>query len=938
MVTSDTFAFGSFRLMPTERTLLDDGRPLRLGSRALDILVTLIEHAGETVSKDELIARVWPDTAVDDASLRVHIAALRKALGEGRSGDRFITNVPGRGYVFVAPAVRESARTPVSDASAASQDSDVPIPLTRIIGRDAIIATLARQLARHRLLTIVGPGGIGKTTTAVAVANAVRTTYADGVRFVELAPVPDPDLLPSALGSVFGIPLPASNPVGGLAAWLRDKHALIVLDNCEHLISAVAPLVEEIMRSAPRISVLATSREPLRAQGEWRHRLAPLELPPAEAQLTPQGALAYSAVQLFHERASATADDFAIADDDIPALVEICRRLDGVPLALELAAAHVGAFGIKGLAERLHDRLPLLIQGRRTALPRQQTLRATLDWSYDLLSEVEQVVLRRLAIFRADFTLAAAGAVATDSELLRESVVNGVANLVDKSLLVADVGGDVTYYRMLEITRAYVQQRLQESGEGERVARLHARYFRELFVRAEVNASTRSQAEWLADYGRDIGNLRAALQWALSPGGDAALGVALAAAATDFWIALSLFGECCDWAFKAIALLGGAVGTQDEMRLQCGLGQALTRTRGAPPEADVASRRALALAEHLGDVGYQFRATFGLWLFWLRRVDFAVCLTLVQRLEALAAASGELSERAVTDWAYGETLYYTGEHAAAADRLARVQASYPMAMRGADRVRYGNDLPISTLAYQAVVFWCLGLADQALRAGQNAVEEARRINVPVPLCVALTAPRSTLLMKMGYLEEAEHDIELLIECAQTHSLTPYYSYGLCSKGSIVALRGDHVEAERLLRLGLQRGRAVGNTLFDAFFLGELAIVLGAAGRVEDALVEIDAALSQGEAGKSPWCLPELLRIKGELLGAEEWLIRSLELARRQGALAWALRAATSLARLWHGQRRTVEARALLAEVYGKFTEGFATADLRAAQELLRLLS
>ena len=938
MVTSDTFTFGSFRLMPTERTLLDDGKPLRLGNRALDILVMLIEHAGETVSKDELIARAWPDTVVDEASLRVHIAALRKVLGEGHSGDRFITNIPGRGYVFVAPAVREIADAPASEATAASQGADVPAPLTHIIGRDAVVAMLSGQLARHRLLTVVGPGGIGKTTTAVAVANAVRANFAHGVWFIELAPLPDPNLLPSALSGVFGIPLPPANPVGGLTAWLRDKHALIVLDNCEHLIAAVAPLVEEIMRSATGISVLATSREPLRAQGEWRHRLAPLEFPHEEVQLTQPDALAYSAVQLFSDRASAASDDFSIADDDIPAVLEICRRLDGVPLALELAAAHVGAFGIKGLAARLHDRLPLLIQGRRTALPRQQTLRATLDWSYDLLSEAEQVILRRLAVFRGDFTLAAASAVAADATLSPVSVVNGVANLVDKSLVVADIGGEITYYRLLGMTRAYAEQRLQESAEVERVARLHARYFRELFVRAEANAATRSQAEWLAGYGRDIGNLRTALQWALSPGGDAALGVALAAAATDFWLALSLLGECSDWASKAIALLGGAVGTQDEMRLQCGLGQALTRTRGAPPEADVAFRRALALAEHLADVGYQFRAIFGLWMFSLRVVDFAACLTQVQRLEALAAASGEPSGSAVADWAYSETLYYTGEHAAAADRLAGVQASYPMAMRGGDLVRYGNDLPISVLAYQAVVFWCLGFADQALRASQKAVEEARRINFPVPLCVALTAPRSTLLTKMGYLEEAERDINLLIECAQVNSLTPYHSYGLCSKGSVVSLRGDHVEAERLLRLGLQRARAVGQILFDAFFLGELAIVLGAAGRTDDALVEIDAALRQGEAGKSHWCMPELLRIKGELLGAEEWFIRSLDLARRQGALAWELRAATSLTRLWHGHRRTVEARALLAEVYGKFTEGFATADMRAAQELLRLLS
>jgi predicted ATPase/DNA-binding winged helix-turn-helix (wHTH) protein len=946
-VDSQAFAFGPFRLLPTQRTLFDAGKPLRLGSRALDILITLVEHAGETVRKDELMARAWPDTMVDEASLRVHISALRKTLGDGRSGNRFISNVAGRGYSFVAPTSREHTERLADPPSEAIRGNDIPASLTRIIGRDATIAALAGRLARHRLLTIVGPGGIGKTTVAAAVAEAARASYADGVWFVGLASLPGPDLVPSTVGAVLGIPLPGTDPVAGLTAWLRNKQALIVLDNCEHVIGAVATLAEQIVKSAPHACILATSREPLRAEGEWRHRLAALEVPLDPTHLTTSEALRYSAVQLFNERALATADEFAIDDDDLPALVEICRRLDGVPLALELAAAHVGVLGINGLAARLDDHLALLIQGRRTALPRHQTLRATLDWSYDLLPETEQVILRRLAVFHGNFTTDAAGAVAADHALTPHRVVNGIADLVDKSLIAADIGGDIPYYHLLEMTRTYALERLQISGEREPVVRLHADYYHALFARAGAGASARSKGEWLADYGRQTDNLRAALDWAFAPSGDAALGVALAAVATDFWIAMSLLSECCDWGLKAVAQLGPAEGTCEEMKLQCGLGQSLTYSRGMRPDARAALTRALTLAEALADFNYQFRAIWGLWFFALRVVDFRECLAQSHKCERLAATADDRTASATADLMSGIARYYLGEHAAAAANLQRSRATYPMAMRDGDLIRHGTDLMSSALCYQAVTFWSLGFADQAFRAGRAAIAEARAINHPASLCIALAAPSSILLVKMGYLEEAERCIVELIDHSERHSLTPYHAFGLCSKGGLVAASGNVAEAERLLRFGLQRSREVAYLLFDAFFRGELAAVLASAGRVDEGLVEIDAALRYAEESESLWCMPEILRIKGELLAkragadagaAEECFRRSLDWARRQQALSWELRAAMSLARFWHRRNRSREARALLDGVYRGFTEGFDTADLQAAKVLLQQLA
>jgi predicted ATPase/DNA-binding winged helix-turn-helix (wHTH) protein len=438
-------SFGPFRLVPSQQLLLEDGKPVRLGSRALDILIALAERPNELVSKEDLIARVWPDTFVEEGNLRVHIATLRRTLGDGQAGKRYVANIPGRGYRFVAPVSlsAEQQEPPTPPPSAAPRTYDLPAPLTRMLGRDDIVNSLISQLLQRRFITLVGPGGIGKTTVALAVADRSTASYPDGVRFVDLAPLTDPLLVPSALAFVLGLAIRSDNPIPGLVALLRDKKMLLVLDSCEHVIDAAASLAEQVLRGAPGVHILTTSREALRARGERVQRLGPLPVPAVSAGLTAAEAMTYPAVQLFVERATESLDTFELTDADARVVADVCRRLDGIALAIELAAGRVDAFGVRGLAAHLDDRFRLLTQGRRTALPRHQTLSATLDWSYEFLPESERVVQRRLAVFAGGFTLDAAQAIAASTDIDAADLADQVANLVAKSLVTADVGNAV---------------------------------------------------------------------------------------------------------------------------------------------------------------------------------------------------------------------------------------------------------------------------------------------------------------------------------------------------------------------------------------------------------------------------------------------------------------------------------------------------------------
>jgi len=471
-------SFGPFRLLPAQRLLLEGDAPVSLGSRALDLLIALVERPGELISKSELIAKVWPHTFVVEGNLKLHIAELRRALADGQCSNRYISTVTGRGYCFVAPVTRSVGRCPATAQYSAMEPlSNLPAPLIRLIGRDEVISRIAEQLMHHRLITLVGPGGIGKTSVAVATAERLTASYEHGVWFVDLTAISEPRLLPAAVGSTFRLDTSAEDPFASLLALLSDKRMLLVLDNCEHVIEAAAALALRVSRAAPGVRILATSREPLSVEGERLRRLQPLEVPVLPG-LSAQQALDFPAIQLFVEHAANLLGEFTLRDVDVPVVIDICGKLDGIPLAIELAAASIDALGLQGTAARLDRPLGLPGTRRRTAAPRHQTLRAAMDWSYRLLTEEEQRVLRRLSVFASSFTMDAAAAVAADPTYADSDIVDQVIALVSKSLVATDPVGSFTRLRLMATTRAYALDKLADSGEADAIARRQAGIFR----------------------------------------------------------------------------------------------------------------------------------------------------------------------------------------------------------------------------------------------------------------------------------------------------------------------------------------------------------------------------------------------------------------------------------------------------------------------------
>ena len=907
-------ASGECEIDLARRELRVSGSFVPVGGRAFQIIEVLAGSAGELVTKDELLDRIWPGTIVGENTLHVHAGALRKALGPYRN---LLKTESGRGYRLLGDwSVRrhEAAKPPVGPQrmriDGESPVTNFPLPVNRLIGRTAAVARLRDLMSAYRLVTLTGPGGIGKTSLALKAARGVVGEYADGGWLVELASLSDPALVSTAVAGALRVSTGLTNvPPETIVHSIGDKKLLLVLDNCEHLIEAVATLAETLLVHCPQATIIATSRETLRIAGEQVYRVPPLEVPAAGLDDAAH-ILSHTAVELFIARTRASDAGFSPRPDELVGIGAICRHLDGIPLAIEFAAAHASTFGLHRMAAGLHDRLALLTRGRRTALPRHRTLRGVLDWSYDLLSAAEQRLLRHLAVFTGGFTVEAAAAVISGGDADLSSVMEDIANLVAKSLVTLDRDVASRWY-LLETIRAYAATKLDEHGERGAAVRRHAAYFRDLFPWSWLASSSAVSTDDRASRIREIDNVRAALDWCFSAGGDRALGLNLMAgyarwSRVDVGIPML---DVTDAARQPLNLLG----------------------------------RALDAAEALDDLDAQARALIGLITHHSFSAEHDRTLAAAQRLLLVTDRIGDEALSRIAGRLMGNALVMLGRPREAQGFLE----SYLNAYRSTNDQPRSSESPVEhralAHAFLSRALWLRGFIDQAKREAQASLDDLPATDAPFPLCRVLFYGVCRIMPTTGDFAAAEQSIARLIEAATRINAPFWQTSGHFLSGKLMIERGDFARGVAVLNDAFDTCRRTGWRMSYPEFKGALAMGLAGLGQLDDALASVNEGLggaAQGEHGYDLF-FAELLRIRGEIqfrrgavTAAEDSIRHALEIARKQEALFWELRAALGLARVRADQGRGDEARRLVAEVYDRFTEGFETPDLRAAKAFL----
>ena len=937
------YASGECEIDLARRELRVLGSPVPVGGRAFEIIEALAKSAGELVTKDDLMNRVWPGAIVMDSTLHVHAAAVRKALGPYRG---LLKTESRRGYRLLGDWTirrQHAAKPPVGlqkkRVSGEVPATNFPATVTRLIGRSAALQRLHDLVSANRVVTLTGPGGIGKTTLALQVAHRVVAEFADGGWLVELASLSDPHLVPAAVARVLGLRLGSNiNSAEAVARAIGDKKLLLVLDNCEHVIDAAATLVEMFVRLCPRATIVATSRELFRVEGEYAYRVPPLEVP-AKEQIKADQILRHSAPELFIARASQLGSDFSSRAEDLPTIAAICRQLDGIPLAIEFAAARAATLGIEQVATGLRDRFAVLKSVRRTALPRHRTLRATLDWSYELLPDAERLLLQRLAIFSGSFALADVSAVTKRDAASEADIADGVANLVAKSLVTSDPTAGGGYFRLLQTTRVYALSKLAESGELQEYSRRHAEYYKGLLERIENEWEKRSTP--LAH----VDNVRAALEWCLGANGDPAIGVGLAAAAAPVFLAMSLLRECHCWSQRAILALGDANrGGSEEMNLQASLGVSSMQIHGQSDAARVALGRSLTIAEARGDVLNQVGLFGMLSMFEVRDGDFKSSLHYAKLSRAVAGTVENPTAIALANSILGRALQFVGDHS---ESRLELEASfrYWSNPQRTSEVYFGLDHHILVGIGLARNLWLQGHPAQATECVRQTIMNAERKNHPASLGLALSwAPG--MFLWIGDLQSAEEYADRLRSHSESHSLRPYLEVARGYRGSLAIGRGDATIGVDDLQSCLEQLHAMRYRMLNTGFKLSLVEGLVAIGRFDKALALINETISLVEANGDLVYMPEALRIQGRVhLGmpkpraddAEMCFVQSLDWSRRQGARAWELRTAVDLAALWAAQGQRERARAILKPIFEEFAEGLDTADLKAAGHLLKTL-
>lgn len=939
-----SFSFGPFVLIPERQQLLLRNAQVRIGGRALDILTALVERPGDVVSKRNLMMRAWPDVVVDEGNLKVNVAALRRLLETGGPEPlAYIATVTGRGYRFVAPV--QAGGPPMSVSAPALTDKrrhNLPTGVTQIFGRADEINSIQSDLKEARLVSIVGPGGIGKTTVALAVAENAVGDFRDGVWLVDLALISDENLVPSAIAAAVGGRAHLPTPLAAVCQFLRGRETLLVLDSCEHLIEATATCVSQILAEAAEVKLLVTSREPLVVNGELVRRLRGLQTPPHSPLLTSEEALTFPAVQLFVDRATFRLESFRLSDADSSSVAEICRRLDGLALAIELAATRIDAFGVSGLLKQLDDRFRLLV-GRRAGPERHRTLAATIDWSYSLLLPIEAALLRAVSVFAGVFDIDGAAAVST---LPRATAAEGLAHLAAKSLLTIDLDAGGIAYRLLETTRSDCSERLWRSGEDLAVRQRHAEHICAVLECATAQWAHRSAREWAVDYGRYLDDLRDALAWTATDPLNQSLRIRLTLAGILVWNHFSLTGECRTHVSKALDDFdsAGLAGTEFEMKLKLWLGGSTMLTREFGPQALGAMKQALTIAVQIGDTDYHLRCLSAISLYELWTGDHEAALHTLDKFRTVAAANDPTAlPEGEVNTAIAEL--FLGRLESSKSRLESLRGHDLRYFSGSYGVRYLADTQILLESVLSHIQWLMGFPDTAARTSTAAIERARAVQHHLSLNNAFSYA-CAIPYWSGQYDLSGRYASMLEEHVQQHELVARRPVAMFYRAASAHAGGDSPDvAVQAITEAVEAFRSINYLTRMPYYLSVLSEALVRAGRLADAQSTIARAGEMARAQGEGWCLPEVLRIHalvctahGKTREAEELLHESLTLSQSTRALSWQLRSANDLASIWIVQSKSADARQLLLPIHEKFTEGFATRDLLRAANLLSSLS
>ncbi|MER8376015.1 winged helix-turn-helix domain-containing protein [Mesorhizobium sp. M1406] len=904
--------FGSFELDIPGRRLSAAGNALHLGGKAFDILAVLASRAGEIIRKQELISLVWPDTTVEDGALRVHIVSLRKLLSD-IDGGRYIENVPGRGYVFVVAVTEAKAFDSDGPASASTNQtgvlsiaSNLPRLASRLIGREEFIDATAEALRVNRLVTISGTGGIGKTSVALAVGDSrdKRTL------FVDLAALNDGQQIMPTLASLLGITAFANDIEAGVLNVLAEEDLLLIFDNCEHLIDAVATAVERILGSATSISILATSREPLRVAGERIRQLPSLQVPPEG--LSASEALSYSAVQLFIERVAQSSDlEDLDQPDSVLMVASVVRQLDGIPLAIELAASRAASLGLAHLAASLDNPFAILRKGRRTAPPRQQTLRATLDWSYDSLTTEERTLLQDVAVFAGPFTASAAQALSS-SHIGQEKFHETFDGLFLKSFL-SVVGGDGTY-RLLETTRRYALEKLTEAGRAISQRTAHALYCEQKLAAAEIDWKSLTTKDWVQRYLSLVNDVRLAVRWSMPETGYEQYAVALIAKSHVLWVQLGLMSEqakLVEWALGFLPRSGHA-GTEVEIQLRIARGGLLYHTRAFIDDEAAAEEfvKAGEIARAAGDIPKYIQAMTGANSIWTSNGHYT------RSIEKALAIRSELSQIPANVFSrmLDSPHFFRGD---LSDAIREAEGSIENAkglLRSTQNTGVGYEQRMIASTIVAFSGFLRGETSKALKHLQALEKEAKELDYAISTLLLLMTAACPVAYLVGDRTTAIRQLDHVAGLVQAHNLQRWALW----------LRGY-----RRIIVDCAPVEGLADEFADA--RGALLDYLVTLAGDRAPLDALDRALS-GEVG---WSRPELLRLKSErLLAVDEaqsraLVLQSLQLSQEMGASFWELRCALSAFQFDAGTFRPA-----LVGALSKVDDNLTTTDMLKARALL----